>query len=394
MGKASRWNMLCLILIGVAWLTSGYLLLRLIQLKGTTSLDVCAVLGSSCDQTLGKSSSWQLGFPLAAWGLVYFALLGLLIALANPKILRAARLLAAAGAGASLVLLLVLFMDAAHLCVLCLFVQILNLSLFLAIGQLCGALPTVDSIPRPATKKRRYPTIVALVVGTVCQATLMLVGNAAARLDGEAILADYHASEKHQIPVDPTDPILGSNHDAPARLVVFSSFQCPACQRFGQQTRYIKEHFGDQVSIVFKHFPLSSECNPIVPSDFQPGACAVSRAAEAARQQGGFWAFHDAFYTSNLSGIGEKVQSIAASIDLDVDLWRTDCDTSDTRAKIERDVKLGAQLGVNQTPVIFLNGRRVPTVNLIGVALLIKHEVDAASAMATKSVVDAGEKVR
>jgi protein-disulfide isomerase len=270
-------------------------------------------------------------------------------------------------------LLSVLLMDLAHLCLFCQVVQILNLCLFFALGKLCNSLAA-----RPATRRPRLLTSAALVLGLAGQATPMLFGTASASFDAEAILADYLAAPEQEVPVDPGDPALGETDNALARLVVFSSFQCPACQRFGLQTRQIKDHFGDQVSIVFKHFPLSSECNPIVRSDLQPHACAISRAAEAARQQGRFWAFHDAFYAENLAGNEAALQSTAVSVGLDLDRWKVDREAKDTQDKIERDIELATELGVNYTPAIFLNGRRVPKVNLIGVALLIKHELDAA----------------
>ena len=59
-------------------------------------------------------------------------------------------------------------------------------------------------------------------------------------------------------------PVKG---DSSAALVIeFSDFQCPYCRRF---TQYLKKafdqsHVDHPFSVAFKHFPLSSQCIPIL----------------------------------------------------------------------------------------------------------------------------------
>ena len=52
-------------------------------------------------------------------------------------------------------------------------------------------------------------------------------------------------------------PEINPNPDAPVQIVKFSDYQCPACKFFVPIEEKIKEDYGDQVSIVTKHFPLS-----------------------------------------------------------------------------------------------------------------------------------------
>ena len=52
-------------------------------------------------------------------------------------------------------------------------------------------------------------------------------------------------------------PEINLNPDAPIQIVKFSDYQCPACKFFVPIEQKLKEDYGNQVSIVTKHFPLS-----------------------------------------------------------------------------------------------------------------------------------------
>lgn len=74
------------------------------------------------------------------------------------------------------------------------------------------------------------------------------------------------------------DDYLGSGArlgpvDAPLKLVVFSSFQCPSCRELAKEFPYLTRHFGAELTIVFKHYPLSTACNPVTRRDHHPRAC-------------------------------------------------------------------------------------------------------------------------
>lgn len=83
-------------------------------------------------------------------------------------------------------------------------------------------------------------------------------------------------------------PIQGGEQ-AKVVIVEFSDFQCPYCQR-GQQTMIeIMDKYGDEIQMVFKHFPLSS---------IHPHAQKAGEAAECAKDQGKFWEMHDALFAA------------------------------------------------------------------------------------------------
>src|ERR1039458_8361300 len=105
---ARRWRIYSFGLLAFGWLTSGYLLLRMATM-GFAHLrwDPRISAGSlctGCDEALANASSWTHGIPLPGIGLVYFAIIGLLLVWGGNWASRPAFLVAAAGAGASLVL--------------------------------------------------------------------------------------------------------------------------------------------------------------------------------------------------------------------------------------------------------------------------------------------------
>jgi protein-disulfide isomerase len=71
--------------------------------------------------------------------------------------------------------------------------------------------------------------------------------------------------------------------DAPVTLVEYGDFQCPYCGQAEAVVREILRDFGD-VRYVWRHLPLN---------DVHPNAQLAAEAAEAAGDQGRFWAMYD-----------------------------------------------------------------------------------------------------
>jgi protein-disulfide isomerase len=159
------------------------------------------------------------------------------------------------------------------------------------------------------------------------------------------------------------------------RLVVFSSFQCPWCQVFAPSVHYLNERFGDSLTVVFKNYPLGKACNPAMRVDMQPRACAAAWAAEAANLQKAFWRYHDGLFSESLQDSEEMLKATARGAGLDLERWEQDRQSAAVQSKISRDAELGARLGVQGTPTVFLNGRRIKNPTLAVLEVLIKAEM-------------------
>jgi protein-disulfide isomerase/uncharacterized membrane protein len=161
-----------------------------------------------------------------------------------------------------------------------------------------------------------------------------------------------------QIPVTVNGaPVRGSGTGS--MIIEFSDFQCPFCRRF---TGYMKKAFedpeGQPFSYAFRHFPLSSECNPYVKKNMHPRACHAAIAAICAQEQGSFWEMHDLLFAHQHELEDEDLRRYAVKIGLDADLFKTCTQGESARKRLDLDISEAKRFGVPATPVFFVNGWR------------------------------------
>lgn len=403
--KSNMLNAVRLILAGLGLAVSGYLFARTLQLYAgnATSGSICsALLGIDCDATLLSASSWFQGVPVAGWGVVYFSHLGVLVilgALLGSPFARATNitffLVGLAGSTISVLLLIQLFTGATSLCLLCVVTHLLNFGL-LAVAFLAAPGPPAEFAcslrngiafairgQAGAGSDARWS---ALALATAALATLAaylwvdaqtqrIVIAADAPVDGFKLYRSYSLFPKHDIVVRDDDPRKGLP-TAPVEVVVFSDFQCPGCAAIARTLDGLYERFPDSLTVVFKNYPLSTECHPELGKDVHPDACAFARAAEAARMQGKFWEFHDLIFQSDERRGREEILGIAQRLDLDLAQFQTDLSSDLLATRLENDLLQGIALQVPGTPGIFIDGRMLfqPTPNsletLIGILVL------------------------
>lgn len=110
----------------------------------------------------------------------------------------------------------------------------------------------------------------------------------------------------------------------------------------------VLEHYGDDASLVFKHFPLS----------FHKQAMPAALATTAAGNQGKFWEMHDKAFADMRNLTDENFFKWAGEIGLDIEKFKADYAAPETKAKVEVDMALARKAGVRGTPTIFVNGRK------------------------------------
>jgi protein-disulfide isomerase/uncharacterized membrane protein len=165
-------------------------------------------------------------------------------------------------------------------------------------------------------------------------------------------------------PVSDTAAVLGTAPhakgpaEAPVTVVEFSDFQCPACgQAFRDLHDLVRRR--QDVRVVFRHFPLDQSCNEAMGRDVHPMACLAARAAECAAQQGKFWEYHDLLFENQSMLSRDALFAFARDTGLDIARFRTCLDDPATLDLVREDVRAGIALGVESTPTIFIDGRRV-----------------------------------
>ncbi len=119
--------------------------------------------------------------------------------------------------------------------------------------------------------------------------------------------------------------------------------------------RQLKKDFVDtgQMRFVYRHFAFLGE------ESFR-----AAEASECAADQGKFWEYHDVIY-ENWGGVNtgafydDPLIGFAEGLGLDRKVFSTCLTGGKYRDKVEGDVKDGERFGVNSTPTLFVNGRKV-----------------------------------
>lgn len=165
-----------------------------------------------------------------------------------------------------------------------------------------------------------------------------------------------------EIPIHPDDAVWGPA-DAKHTVVVFSDFLCPACQALEitvlEQRR---KEFPGQFRLVFKHFPLDKTCNPEIPRALHPGACGAAVAVEAVHLLEGddaFWTMHDAVFHNPGRFSTAFAFKEAEKLGLSREEYLKRIQTTSAWNTIKRNVAEGRTLGIESTPVLYVDGRQM-----------------------------------
>jgi len=156
-------------------------------------------------------------------------------------------------------------------------------------------------------------------------------------------------------PVAPTlsiatddQPVKG-NPNAVVTIVEFTDFECPGCARQHPVLEQIVNEYGNRVRLVVRDFPLSQHAN----------AHKAAEAAEAAREQGKYWEYAAVLFR-NQSALGvDKLRQYATDLGLDRAKFDASLDSGKLADKVQRDLMEGRKLGINGTPTLYVNGKRV-----------------------------------
>ncbi|MEA5485521.1 MULTISPECIES: DsbA family protein [Pseudanabaena] len=141
-------------------------------------------------------------------------------------------------------------------------------------------------------------------------------------------------------------PVTGS---ASQKIIMaeFSDFECPFCARGHAVVKEFMSKNQNDVTLVYKHFPLAE-----IHAQAEPAAFA----SWAAFQQGKFWEYHDALFEQQ-NKLGEEFYlEIANNLKLDIDRFNRDRQSKEAKEAVKKDFELGKSLGVRGTPSFVVNG--------------------------------------
>lgn len=140
---------------------------------------------------------------------------------------------------------------------------------------------------------------------------------------------------------------------SPVVLEEYGDFQCPPCGILHPVLKQIEHEYGDQLRVVFRHYPLTK---------IHKHAMMAAQAAEAARNQGKFSQMHDRLYgTQNrwkdLADARPTFIGYARELGLNVERFSREMDSPEVQQRISSDMQRGSGVGVTGTPTVFIEGQ-------------------------------------
>jgi len=197
--------------------------------------------------------------------------------------------------------------------------------------------------------------ILAFVVGILWQKVSNLEGggegNTAGVVDEAAVPSDGKLTEDQValIPEITDQDHIDGSRDAKVFLIEYSDLQCPYCSSFHPTTQEILDMYGNDVAIVYRHFPLDT---------LHPRARIAAEASECVADLGGndaFWNFITEVFANQEENLtDEGLLAVAGNVGVNTNDFTACLDEGKFADRIESDYQGGLTAGVNGTPANFI----------------------------------------
>ncbi len=167
---------------------------------------------------------------------------------------------------------------------------------------------------------------------------------------------------RYRVEPSPSAPILGPQ-DAPVTAVLISDPARPESSRLTRNLEALQRQHPDNLRIALVLDPRL------------PGNEIVAKAVQAANAQGKAWPFYRALLERKGQPREKELDRIAEDAGLDVARFRHDLHAKAVAHLVTTDGKTLARLGVGPAPVLFFNGRLVPTdSSMAGLQRILEEE--------------------
>jgi len=329
----------------------------------------------NCDRVLSSRFAALFGIPIAWFAVGVYAAIAMLFgsSAVGPRgqrrgALRLACLAVYASAVFSAYMAYLSFFVLNTVCLLCSGLYVLTLALLWVAWRAPGRFDTANAVAQPTLPVRaRLATLVGCSLAVALIAWVAWPGQEAsgAQLLTAAQIREQEPAfyewytERPRITPPLVDRHSIGNPEAPVTIVEFFDFECGHCAANHVRLKDLLARRGDEVRLIYRHFPLDTTCNDAVPVQVHARACRAAEAAECAALQGRFEAMVDAMFLRQHQLFEDNLPRIAGRLGLDVDAFRTCLAEHRTLPLVLADTRAGARLEITSTPTMFINGRRV-----------------------------------
>ena len=135
----------------------------------------------------------------------------------------------------------------------------------------------------------------------------------------------------------------------PVTVVEFSDFECPHCALLRPALEKFASDNASKVKLCWMSFPLTQF----------PSSMPAAQAALLARDKGKLWPVHDALFENQRRLSPEVIQEILVKAGIPAAEWKKALADKTYQEQVEAQRAAGVAAGVNATPTLFINGRKL-----------------------------------
>lgn len=293
--------------------------------------NLCGGLSSGCREVRDFTF---LTLPIAYWGIAFY----LLAALSNRFAKAAMFWIVMAAMGAELTLLWIMY-SLKMPCLFCLLNAVVMILLFICLFN----------------KRKIWQTLIVCIISFFVFGFLMTrenrraVETATAAVNGSSADPGKAELSEDKIDIDIENSPSSGPEDAAVTIVEFSDYMCPSCRELHPIAGKIRQHYQNKVKWVFKDFPLRQH----------RGADRLAEAARCAWDQDKFWEFQDELFSVATPVDFAILPAIAQALKLDMPRFIECVDSRKYMLEVIKDRQDALNNGINSTPSLFLNGRKM-----------------------------------
>jgi len=183
-------------------------------------------------------------------------------------------------------------------------------------------------------------------------------------------------------PNSPHPRVRKGEAKAPVQIVEFTDIRCGHCRALVEAMKGLEQVIPqEKYMLEARHFPLDSECNPVVPPQFSDHTqlrCTGAKAQICLEDQPDYWTLRDQLFSEQESLTPARILEIAASGKLSRAELESCMKSPETDKKLQEDIRYAQQVKPSGTPIVLVNGRSaLPLPALLYALVLSGGNVDA-----------------
>ena len=140
------------------------------------------------------------------------------------------------------------------------------------------------------------------------------------------------------------------NPDSKIIMEVYEDYECERCGRAFRELKALREYFKEEMCLIYKHFPIVR---------MHPSALLAAQIVEACGLQQKYLEAHDLIFECQEFleyGLGGIIDLLKKDYSVSIEQLNVDLKGVAIKRKIDEDIESGKQLGIMNTPAIFING--------------------------------------